>query len=312
MAYTYPFKSITCQLLDFPDPFIRLLHEGTVDCSLVDQLQQFGQTVPLLVWQQKEKRYQILANYLSFRAIKSLGLEEVTCQVLPFSTPPIHRYSLQILHGLAAPQASPILQAHLLQQARQHLTDRDLFALLAMMGHKPQRYKLDELTDLLHLSSSAIVAMHRGVLSPKTGKLLKLTSQEDQEVLIRLINTYRPGGSKQQKLIAMIIELSLRDNKPVQEVLRGWLPMEKEFTEENAPQRLQGLLHFLQDMFWPEKSKMEKNFQKFVQELRVPDWVSITPTPSFEDEGVEMHLRFVNSEELKKKWEKIKAFIQQG
>ena len=88
--------------------------------------------------------------------------------------------------------------------------------------------------------------------------------------------------------------------------------MEKEFTEENAPQRLQGLLHFLQDLFWPEKSKMEKNFQQFVQELRVPDWVSITPTPSFEDEGVEMHLRFVNSEELKRKWEKIKAFVQQG
>jgi ParB family transcriptional regulator, chromosome partitioning protein len=156
----YPITTISCRFLELPDAFTRLLHQGTVDSSLVDTLRQFGQTVPLLVWQQNEKQYQILAHYSSFAAINSLKIDEVICQVLPFSTPPVDRYSLQILHGLSAPQASPILQARLLQEARQNLTDRELFSLLAMMGYKPQRYKLDELTDLLLLSPSAIMAVH--------------------------------------------------------------------------------------------------------------------------------------------------------
>jgi hypothetical protein len=109
----------------------------------------------------------------------------------------------------------------------------------------------------------------------------------------------------------MIIELALRANKPVEDVLHGWFSLEQELVEENIPQRLHGLLQYLQEKYWPERSKREKNFQKFVQELQLPEWVSVTPTPSFEDERVEMRLRFVNREEMKKRWEKIKMVIEQ-
>jgi ParB family transcriptional regulator, chromosome partitioning protein len=310
MHPSYPFKTISCQFIDHPDTFIRSLHDSP-DSLLVDRLQLFGQTVPLLVWQQAEKQYQLIACYSSFTAITSLGIKKVTCQVLPLSTPPILLYSLQILHGLMAPQASPILQAYLLQQARNELTDKETFSLLSLMGHKPQRYKLDELIDLLRLSPSAVVALHRGILSPKTGKLFKLLSHEDQELLVRLISTYQLGGSKQQKLVEMVTELSLRENKPVQILIREWLPAaDQTFVEENAPQRFERLLQTLYELYWPEKSTMEKNFQQLVQGLQIPEGVTIKPSPSFEDEGVEMRLRFANIEALKEKWRKMKTIFR--
>jgi ParB family chromosome partitioning protein len=310
MQPSYPFKTISCQFIDHPDDFIRSLHESP-DSLLVDRLQLFGQTVPLLVWQQVEKQYQLIAGYSFFTAITSLGIEKTVCQVLPRSTPPLLRYSLQILHGLADPQASPILQAYLLQQARQNLTDEETFSLLSLMGHKPQLHKLDELTALLRLSPLAIAALHQGVLSLKTGKLFKFLSHEDQGLLVRLISTYQLGGSKQQKLVEMVTELSLRKNMPVQILIREWLPADQAFVEKNAPQRLQGLLQTLYEMYWPEKSVMEKNFQQFVQGLQVPDGMTIKPSPSFEDDSVEMRFRFANAGALKKKWEKMKALIQQ-
>ena len=310
MQPSYPFKTISCQFIDHPDDFIRSLHERP-DSLLVDRLQLFGQTVPLLVWQQAEKQYQIIAGYSSFTAITSLGIEKAACQVLPRSTPPLQLYSLQILHGLADPQASPILQAYLLQQARQKLTDKETFSLLSLMGHKPQLYKLDELTDLLRLSPLAIAALHQGILSLKTGKLFKFLSHEDQGLLVRLISTYQLGGSKQQKLVEMVTELSLRENMPVQVLIREWLPADQAFVEKNAPQRLQGLLQTLYEMYWPEKSAMEKSFQQLVQGLQVPDGMTIKPSPFFEDDSVEMCLRFANIEALKEKWEKMKALIQQ-
>ena len=310
MPPDYPFQKISCHCIEFPDPFIRLLHKVPADSSLLNNLQRFGQTTPLLVCQHTEKQYQLLAGYCTFRAITLLGIEKAICQVLPSSISPVQRYSLQILHGLAAPLASPILQAHLLQQARQELTDNELFTLLSLMGYKPQRYLFDELTALLRLSSSAVLALHHGILSPKAAKLFKLISHEDQEMLVQLIDSYRPGGSKQHKLIEMITELSLRNNKPVQEVIRELLPANKNCVQDNAPQRLQGLLHSLQKMYCPERTELERRFQKFVQELHLPDGITVESTQSFEDEGVAMHLHFANGEVLKKKWDLIKTVIQ--
>ena len=309
MQPSYPFKTISCQYIDHPDDFIRSLHESP-DTLLVDRLQLFGQTVPLLVWQQTETQYQLIAGYSSFTAITSLGIEKAACQVLPRSTSPLQLYSLQILHGLADPQSSPILQAYLLQQARQKLTDKETLSLLSLMGYKPQFYKFDELTDLLRLSPLAIAALHQGILSPKTGKMFKVLSHEDQGFLVRLISIYQLGGSKQQKLVEMVTELSLRENMPVQVLIREWLPADQAFVVKNAPQRLQGLLQTLCEMYWPEKSAMEKNFHRLVQELQVPDRMAIKPSPSFEDDGVEVCLRFTNIEALKEKWEKMKTLVQ--
>jgi len=55
---------------------------------------------------------------------------------------------------------------------------------------------------------------------------------------------------------------------------------------------------------------MEKNFHRLVQELQVPDRMAIKPSPSFEDDGVEVCLRFTNIEALKEKWEKMKTLVQ--
>ena len=310
MQPSYPFKTISCQYIDHPDDFIRSLHESP-DTLLVDRLQLFGQTVPLLVWQQAETQYQLIAGYSSFTAITSLGIEKAACQVLPRSTSPLQLYSLQILHGLADPQSSPILQAYLLQQARQKFTDKETLSLLSLMGHKPQLYKFDELTDLLRLSPLAIAALHQGILSPKTGKLFKFLPHEDQGLLVRLISTYQLGGSKQQKLVEMVTELSLRERMPVQVLIREWLAADQAFVEKNAPQRAQGLLQTLYEMYWPGKSAMEKKFQRFVQELQVPDRMTIKPSPFFEDDSVEVCLRFTNIEALKEKWEKMKTLVQQ-
>jgi len=302
------FLRINCQFIEYADPFLRLLQEGAPDTSLIDNLQRFGQTTPLLVWQHTTKQYQLLAGYPTFQAIVALGVEEACCRVLSPSSSPAHRYSLQILHELAVSPASPVLHAHLLAQAQHQLADDELLALLPLMGYKAQRYLLDELTSLLHLSPAAIRALHRGVLAPKAGKLLKLLSHEDQTILVRLIDTYRPGGSKQHKLVEMVTELCLRDNKPVLELVREWL--DQECGKDNTPQRFQGLLQSLSARHQPEKTKLEQRFQQLVQELHLPEGVTLVPCSSFEDESVEVRLRFADSKTLQEKWEEIKAVIR--
>ena len=303
------FRTIKHERIECADPFLLSLVDGQIDAALIDRLRQFGQTSPLLVWEDQPDHYLLLADFPTHRALSLLNIESVLCRVLPSDTPADLRYSLQILHEQAATrQPSPIVQAYLLHQASQVLGHSELLSLLPLMGHKPQHHLVEELIALLHLAPAALRAIHQGILTPKTGKLISQLSFADQEALIGLIETYRPGGSKQFKLVEMVIELCLRHNRSVDELLEEW--RQKDHRQDNPPQQLQGLLQYLAALVWPEKTKMEKVFQRVVDSLSLPEGMTLASSASFEDESVEVRLRFADSDILRQKLEGIRALFQ--
>lgn len=306
----YHFQMIDLQSVDFQDDVLRSLHDEAIDPLTLLKLNKFGQLHPLLVQQQTENLYHLVAGYTYFAAIKKLGIKKIACQVLPHSILAETLFSIQILHDLSSPQSSPILQAHLLSKAQLALPEEDLLSLLSLMGYKPQRYKLKELTSLLQLEPTAILALHRGSLSQKLGKHLALLSHDDQRHLVNLINVYRLGGSKQHKLVEMVTELVLRDNKPAQEIINEWLADAGTTNSENKPQRIYGLLQCLNEKYSPGKTGADKKFKKLVQELQPPDGITIEHSLSFEDEQLEVRLRFADAATLREKWDEIKTFTQ--
>jgi ParB family chromosome partitioning protein len=304
---SFQFQVLDMQVVDYPVDFPRFLYEGPVAPTLFDQLEHFGQLHPVLVQKTTEDRYQVLSEYSYFSALKALGLEKISCQILPLSMPAAWVFSCRILHD-SSHLRSPIMQAYLLQEASKALPEEEVLPLLPLMGHKPQRYKLKELTGLLRLEASAIFTMHQGILAQKIGKQLSLLHHEDQHHVIDLITTYRLGGSKQQKMVEMITELTLRHNKPVREIIQDWLPDTK--NNNNMPQQLHGLLQYLYEQCYPSKTEAERKFKELMQELQPPKGITIAHSPSFEDESVEVLLTFNNAAIVKKNWERIKKIIQ--
>ncbi|WP_310600576.1 hypothetical protein [Desulfobulbus sp.] len=303
------FQTIKNRCIECTDPFLLSLFDESPDGALADHLRLFGQTTPLLVWEDSPDHYLLLADCPMHRALSFLEVESALCRILSSNTPAILRFSLQILHEqVAFRQPSPIVQAHLLNQASQLLDRNALLPLLPLMGYKPHSYLVEELTTLLHLAPAAVRAIHRGILAPKTGKLIKQLSLADQTALIGLIETYRPGGSKQFKLVEMVVELCLRHNSSVDDLLGAW--QQKDHIQDNLPQQLQGLLQHLAALVWPERTKMEKGFQRFADTISLPDGVALVPSTSFEDESVEVRLRFADSNILQRKWEGIRALVQ--
>lgn len=305
----YHFQLLDLQLVHFPDDFLRFLHDGVIDTITLRNLQEFGQLYPLLVQQQTENQYQLLASYPYFSAIKMSGIKKITCQILPPAISPNILFSLQILHDLSSPQASPILQAHLFRKAQLALPEEDLLSLLSLMGYKPQRHKLKELTDLLQLEPTAILALHRGSLSRKLGKHLALLSHEDQRHLVNLISTYHLGGSKQQKMVEMVTELVLRDRITAGEIINKWLPDDEKASSENRPQQLNSLMQCLHEQCSPGKTAAERDFKNLVQELHPPEEITVEHSLSFEDEQLEVRLKFANAATLREKWVEIRTFV---
>jgi ParB family chromosome partitioning protein len=223
----FQFQSVAIQDLAFPDHFTSTLYPDA-NVSLCDQVQNFGLLEPLPVQRQADHSYHLLAGYAYLPVLRHAGSQAVWCQIVTEEAPPFSFFALQILHGLSTVAASPILQAHLLRQARQTLAEEETLRLLPLMGHKPQRYKAQELLALLNLAPEAILALHQGFLTPKSGKALSRLSFEDQQYLVALILRYRPGGSKQQKLVELLTELSLRHNTSLERLTQSCLNGQQE------------------------------------------------------------------------------------
>lgn len=300
------FERLDLAAIDFPDLFPRFLLEAEEHIPQ-PTVERFGLLRPLPVVEAGCHRFQLLGDYHQFQSARQAGLAVVTCQIFPDSIPAELLLSLQVLFSQQAGQMSPVLQAWIALRAQTLVGDQEQMALLALMGIKPQAYKRDELIALLHLEPSAVIALHRGLLTQKSGKRLAVFAPEDQRLVVRVINAYRLGGSKQQKLLEMVGELVMRENRSVADQLVAWLPDEGE--TNNLPQRAQHLLDHLHGLCFAEKEAAEKAFQGFVRSLQPPEEITIDHSLSFEDESVEVRIRFADAEALRHHWQTLRSLV---
>ncbi|MBM9535745.1 hypothetical protein [Desulfobulbus alkaliphilus] len=304
----YCFRTINLHSVDFPDSFLRDLHDGHIEEPVLDSIRVLGQLHPLPVHEQANGSYHLLGGYASFIVLKNLGLETCFAQILPDSTPPFTLCAVQILHDLPACRANLILQAYILRQAHQYLTRNELSSILALLGYRLNSPKVSDITGLLNLDFEAVRGLYRGLLSLKTGKQLARHSREDQRCMVHLITTYRLGGSKQQKLIELLTELSLRDHCSARHFIDEWRES-CQVVSENMPQQIQNLLAFLSARSAPASTRAKEDFEQLVHQLRPPNGMTIDHSLSFEDERLVVHLDFADKEALLEKWEQLKEIM---
>lgn len=307
----YRFQSIDLDFVDFPDNFLRFLYDDHIEQAALDPIRALGQIRPLPVHAQSNGCFHLLGEYTSFVAMKKLGLPRGIVQITPVSTPPLTLYAIQILHDRPAFQANPILQAHVLRQAQQNLTGDELPSLLALLGYSSNKGKIKDIETILDLAPEAVLALHRGILSLKTGRQLTRHTRDDQRCLVELISTYRLGGSKQQKLIELLTELTLRDQRPVRDFIAEWREGHHA-QKENLPQQVQDLLTHLSAKNAPASTEAKEAFQAMVRQLRPPVGITIDHSLSFEDEQLVVHLNFASKKALMEKWEQLKTIMARG
>ena len=306
-----PLRAVPLTELDFPDTFIASLYQQA-DSALQHQIEQFGLFQPLPVKRLGDNVFGLIAGYAYLPALRQLGYSDVPCQVCEEGTASLFSFARQIHHSLSSVNASPILQAHLIRTASQQLSQEEVFTLLPLMGFKPQGYKIQELMALLALSPDSIRALHQGYLAAKTGKLLARLHRDDQDFLVALIEKYRPGGSKQHKLVELLIELSLRLNAPIQAIIAPWTQSRPSDDPANLPQQLQGLLRYLQEQSSPHLTATEKRFQQLVRELDLPANVQLHHSTSFEDESVEWRISCEDIDRARQLWPAIERLLSAG
>ncbi len=270
----------------------------------------YGQIQPLLAGGLTAHggHLQVLSGFSTFLALKTAGFPQIACWILSQEIAPASAFALRILHNRQACLNSPILQAWHLKEAQAQLPVQDLLPLLPLMGLKPQPHVLTERISLLQADDVVQAALHNQELHLKNLQHLLRLPQEEQKRLIELIRQYRLGGSKQQKLVDLVVDLYLREGCGIEEILAKW--RQRDPPRDNLPQETQSLLGFLHCLANPRIAQAEAHFNERLQRLQPPAQVSVFHTPAFEDEQVGVQLCYSSWGSLQAHWPQVLKAVE--
>lgn len=271
-----------------------------------------GQIQPLLAADSATHNghLQVLSGFSTFLALKNAGAGRIVCRILPHDLPPATAFALRILHDRQACLQSPILQAWLLKEAQAQLPVQDVLPLPALMGLKAQPHVLQERIRLLLLDDVVQEALHNQELYVKNLVPLQRLPLEEQKRLIALIRQYRLGGSKQQKMVELVVDLHLREGRCVEDLLAQWRHSDP--PRDNLPQESQSLLGFLHLLLNPRLVHAEARFEERLRRLQAPAQVRIAHTPAFEDEQLSVQLSYSSWSALERHWPQILKAVEKG
>ena len=281
------------------------------DDQLSASIRTFGILHPPLLLELTDNRFIVLSGRKRVQAAGGTIDTPITALVISreyVDQPQVILCTL-LQHQLIGPPLSIIEQALFFKKAMDCLPAEEIIKFLPMMGYKAKPHIPNELTSLLDLDPTVQQGLHEGILSLRAGKKLLQFSPADQRILAELISELQMGGSKQQKLIDLVFELTKRLQTSAGELLNNWQEKEKD-TQRNRPQKAASLLSWLQRKCRPISLAAEENFKKFCRQLELPAGVRISHTLSFEDEQVTLCVDFNSRKELKKKWPQIKSLLQ--
>ncbi len=274
------------------------------DSALCKSIRKFGILQPPLV-QPKGEHHCILSGRKRIQAVKDLGWQEIPCLVVDKQAEPFQVCEIILTHAQTGAALSPIEQAVFFKKMRNKITKKQAVALLPLIGLKPHPYRLQELAAALQLDRTAVDALHSGIIPEKTGKKLAKLSTGDQQTVVGLIDHFKLGGSKQQKLVGYAIELGMRTGRPFEDFILQWR-QEGNPVDDNRPQQASALLSALERCCFPDKSKAEDAFQRFCRSMQLPENSTLIHTASFEDDRLTLSIIFDNQESFVKRWERIR------
>ena len=277
----------------------------------LEQLERFGQIHPILTVPCASGQGMLAQSHCAYLlALKKAGISPVACRVISPESDTLSRFALRILHDQQE-LGSTVRQAYLLQEASTALSPEKLLVLLPLMGVKAQEHALKERFALLRLDAAVQRALHRQLLHTRCVPFVQRLPPAEQQELVALVAHYRLNGSKQQKLVELLVELQLRLGSGIATLLDQWR-QEANPPRDNLPQEGQSLLDYLQQRYHPQAARAEERFREELRRLQAPAEVHITHTPAFEDEAVTVQLRYSDLATLQAHWPRLLKAVEKG
>lgn len=287
-------------LPDFRDP----------DRELCRDIARFGLLHPPLLLEKEAGKYRIVSGRKRILALQQTRPvpKNLYGFVLSPAREPLQIFATLLRHALIGNSLSMVEQAIFFHKILDQVTPEKAVTLLPLLGLKPRPHVLEELLQCLTLEEPIQAALHSNLVHPRIIRQLLQLSPEERLALVSLITKLRLGGSKQQRVVTLTVDLARREGVPAGDILSRW-PRPGE--EANIPQLASSLLDWLHNQAHPRLMEAQRAFKSFCQDLDLPPHVEVQHTTSFEDETTWLRFAFTTRQEAETFWKKIGKIISE-
>lgn len=309
------FSPIQIKHIDFSDLTFSLTPENyaqKVPESLTDSIKRVGILHPPILKENTPSSFQVISGRQRLWAASDLGYTSCHCYKVQSNISDIEALNISLEDTILSHTPSPIEQAKYIQKAWNHLNSEKLASLFSSITTIPlTSFQLDQKLKLLKLEDPIQDAVHEKALTEKVAMEMAQMSFGDRLALYDVIISLQLSVSNQKKLTMFCQELSGRMKTTILELLSG-KDVESILTcsDENIPQKAARLMSFFYKKRFPRLTEAEKTFHNFVSGLHLPQNISLSHSPSFEEDKILMAITFNNQKELLKTWGIIKPYCR--
>lgn len=226
------------------------------------------------------------------------------CLLLPADTQPTEALAINLEETMLRGNITVVEQAIFFQKILDHLDENEAAQrFLPMLGLEPHPHHLHNLLQLLELEDHLLSALHDGRLHEGVARELLTLNFTDRLSLYEVMEMLSLSVGNQKKITATCRELAVRHNTSVMALLGQ--PEIREILdpmETNIPQKTARLMQWLTEQRFPRLAEAEHEFRAFTAALKLPSTVTLSHSPSFEQDQVQLAIPFANREELRGIW----------
>lgn len=306
---------INAKYIDFSDNTYSLVPScitSTPPVTLVESIRRYGILHPPVVKEKSTSTFTIVSGRKRLlAAIETTAATSFDCHKLTEKTAEIDILALCLEDARLSRPLTPVERAIFYKKALAQIDEKELASrFLPMLGFSRSVYHIQKDLKVLDLEEPLLVALHEGLLDDKVAFELAKLSFSDRLSLFEVINTLHLSVGNQKKLVICCRELAARQNTSISSLLRNQAVDEIINHEEaNTPQKATNLMQWLVTERFPRLMQAEKEFQRFVTELALPEEARLEHSPYFEKDELVFTLSCADRESFLAVWEKIRGIL---
>lgn len=165
-------------------------------------------------------------------------------------------------------------------------------AILPSLNIPPRGPVLDRLRKIGGLEDDILKALSCGRINEKSASILSEMAAEQRHVLYALISQLALNCNKAFEVISNLFDISVYRNESIADLLE--MPEAVSVIKDpdiKPTEKSEMFREIVRQWKFPEISRDQKNFNEWVRGLKLPDYVSVRPAQSFEDDSVCVEFR---------------------
>lgn len=266
--------------------------------KLKASIQEIGLLTPLILRKKNgSHRLQIIAGYKRDIVLKELGAEIVPVYI--FNEDELddeNALRLNLLENLYTREINHIEISNFLFKLRGLISlenDKIIDVYLPLLGLERSLHIFNKYLSLQNLINdfkelAVIKKIHLKILSR-----LSLLSHEDQESIFGLVKNLESGFNFINELLTLLEEISKRDGNTISDLISDQQISDIVLKDKiSRDQKAKFIMLLLKEKRYPYIKEFEKKITGHIKNLKLPDTISIDLPENFENEAINMKLRF--------------------